>query len=311
VAQLFIIMTLCVLVATGCSQTDNTSDTSNSSEKQEITTTSTEEPKQETNKEDTSNNDTSSPATSKQSSTTTNQQQESKSSTSDKETKSEYPHFKAEVVRVVDGDTLKIKFNEKEETVRLLLVDTPESVHPSKPVQPYGVEASNFAKKKLTGKTVDVELGIGERDKYGRLLAYIYVDGKMFNETLLETGYARVAYVYGSNTRYVDEFRAIQDKARKKEIGIWSIENYADNDFKTESTPKKSSTPAPAPSPSSTLKSDTSTSTGKCNIKGNISSSGEKIYHVRGGQFYDVTQAEEMFCSTQEAENAGYRASMR
>ncbi|MDQ0226888.1 thermonuclease family protein [Metabacillus niabensis] len=69
----------------------------------------------------------------------------------------------AEVIKVIDGDTIKVRVNGKEETVRLLLIDTPETVHPTKPVQPFGVEASNFTKEKLTGKDVQLEMDVGER----------------------------------------------------------------------------------------------------------------------------------------------------
>ncbi|MEH7011500.1 thermonuclease family protein [Neobacillus niacini] len=204
----------------------------------------------------------------------------------------------ATIVRVVDGDTLNIKVNGREETVRLLLVDTPETVHPDKPVQPFGPEASAFAKETLTpGKQVEIEIDVSERDKYGRLLCYLYADGKMFNELLLEKGLARVAYVYAPNTRYVDQFYNLQKQAQTNEIGIWSIENYAtDQGFKDET----------AENPSTG-----SSSSGKCTIKGNISSRGDKIYHMPGQQYYDVTKPEEMFCSEEEAQNAGYRKSKR
>lgn len=136
----------------------------------------------------------------------------------------------ATILSVTDGDTMKIKVNGKNETVRLLLVDTPETKHPSKPVQPFGPEASAFAKQTLEGKNVEIEMDISERDKYGRLLVYLWVDGKMFNEMLLEKGLARVAYVYPPNVKYVDSFREIQKKAQTDGIGIWSIENYAQKD---------------------------------------------------------------------------------
>lgn len=137
----------------------------------------------------------------------------------------------AKVLRVVDGDTMKVSIDGKKETIRLLLVDTPESVKPGLPEpQPFAIEASNFAKKMLTDKDVQIELDVSERDKYGRLLCYLYLDGKMFNETLLEQGYARVAYVYPPNVKYVDQFRTIQDKARARGLRIWSIENYAQED---------------------------------------------------------------------------------
>ncbi|MNO80025.1 Endonuclease YncB precursor [compost metagenome] len=150
--------------------------------------------------------------------------------------------LEAKVTRVVDGDTMKLTIDGKKETVRLLLVDTPESVNPDIPEpQPFAIEASNFAKKMLTNKDVQIELDVSERDKYGRLLGYLYIDGKMFNEILLEQGYARVAYVFAPNTKYVDPFRAIQDEAREKGIGIWSIENYAQEyGFKV---PKPTATP--------------------------------------------------------------------
>lgn len=94
----------------------------------------------------------------------------------------------------------------------MLLIDTPETVHPTKPVQPFGVEASNFTKEKLTGKDVQLEMDVGERDKYGRVLAYVYIDNTMINEQLLEKGLARVAYVNEPNTKYVDEFYEIQKR---------------------------------------------------------------------------------------------------
>lgn len=151
----------------------------------------------------------------------------------------------AKVTRVVDGDTMKITVDGKKETIRLLLVDTPESVNPNIPEpQPFSIEASDYAKKVLTNKNVQIELDVSERDKYGRLLCYLYIDGKMFNEMLLEKGYARVAYVFAPNTKYVDQFRAIQDKARKRGIGIWSIEDYVHNNgfyvSKPTATPKSS-----------------------------------------------------------------------
>lgn len=126
--------------------------------------------------------------------------------------------------------------------MRLLLVDTPESVNPNIPEpQPFSIEASDYAKKMLTNKDVQIELDVSERDKYGRLLCYLYIDGKMFNELLLEQGYARVAYVFAPNTKYVDQFKAIQDQAREQGIGIWSIENYAQEyGFKV---PKPTATP--------------------------------------------------------------------
>jgi len=131
----------------------------------------------------------------------------------------------ATVVSVTDGDTIKVKFsNGKIETVRLLLIDTPETVHPSKPVQPCGPEASAFTKKMLpAGSTVKLEFDVQERDKYGRLLAYVYVGGKSVQKALLAEGLAKVA-VYPPNVKYVDEYRAIEAKAKAAKKGIWADE---------------------------------------------------------------------------------------
>ncbi|WP_440604594.1 thermonuclease family protein [Bacillus sp. GB_SG_008] len=226
----------------------------------------------------------------------------------------------ANVLEVIDGDTIKIKLDDKEETVRMILVDTPETKHPSKPVQPFGPEASDFTKKELSGKQIGLELDAQERDKYGRLLAYVWLDDQLFNGTLLEKGYARVA-VFPPNTKYVDQFRKIQDAARNSKTGIWSIENYAtDNDFNEDVVKPKQQTAAstPAPQPKQEAKPETKpevktqpTPNGSCNIKGNKNSKGEKIYHMPGQQFYDKTNPEEMFCSEAEAKAAGYRKSMR
>ncbi len=202
------------------------------------------------------------------------------------------------VTKVVDGDTFKVDYEGKEETIRLLLIDTPETVHPNKPEQPFGKEASDFMKEKLTGKRVELELDVSERDKYGRILAYTYdLEGNMLNEQLLEKGLARVAYIFPPNTKYVDRFQEIQKEAQQKEVGIWSIENYVTEDGFEERSSKE---------PQSTKPDDPS-----CKIKGNIKSDGEKIYHMPDGQYYEVTKPEEMFCSEDEAEDAGFRRSQR
>ncbi|RHW42051.1 hypothetical protein D1B31_05260 [Neobacillus notoginsengisoli] len=208
----------------------------------------------------------------------------------------------AEVIRNVDGDTVVIKLEGREETVRLLCVDTPETQHPRLGVQPFGPEASDFAKKVLhPGKKIEVEPGVNwGRDKYGRLLAYIYVEGEMFNEMLLEKGLARVAYVYPPNTKYVDQFYEIQDQAKKAEAGIWSIENYSTEDgFQSEAAQKPGAVKNGGGKQTACF--------GK--IKGNPNS---KIYHVPGGSYYHTKIKEIIwFCSEKEAEKAGYRKSKR
>jgi micrococcal nuclease len=217
--------------------------------------------------------------------------------------------LQATVVKVVDGDTVKIKLhNGQVETVRLLLIDTPETVHPSKPVQPFGPEASQFSKKLMPpGTKIEVEPGISERDKYGRLLAYFYINGESVNKKLIEKGLARVAYVYAPNTKYIDEFRELQDQARQKKAGIWSIENYATSQGFDDTLPTKPVASSSIPA----RKNQTNPSCTNPQIKGNINSRGEKIYHIPSGQYYSMTKPEELFCTEPEAEKAGFRKSQK
>ncbi|ALS21468.1 MULTISPECIES: thermonuclease family protein [Paenibacillus] len=151
----------------------------------------------------------------------------------------------AKVTGVVDGDTIKVELEGKEETVRMILVDTPETVHPNKPVQPFGPEASALAKKTLEGKEVKLERDVSQRDRYGRILAYVYVDDQMFNEVLLEKGLARVS-VFPPDVKYVDRFREIQKKAQKARLGIWSIEDYASDHGYDDNKAQISSEPQPS-----------------------------------------------------------------
>jgi micrococcal nuclease len=156
-----------------------------------------------------------------------------------------------ELVKVTDGDTIVVKVDDKEEKVRFLLIDTPESVDPNEPVQPFAKDASAFTKKQLSNGDLSLELDVSERDKYGRLLAYVWVGDKMLNELLLEKGYARVAYIFAPNTKYVDQFQVIQKTAQKKAVGIWSVENYVQDDGYHEEVVETEapSTPKPTPEP--------------------------------------------------------------
>lgn len=126
-----------------------------------------------------------------------------------------------EVIRVVDGDTIVIDYGNSEEKVRLIGVDTPESVHPDDARNTgYGELASAFTKEKLEGQWVALEFDVDERDRYDRLLAYVYLDGVMFNKTLLSSGYAAVA-TFPPNVKYVDDFVALQQEAREAGVGLW------------------------------------------------------------------------------------------
>jgi len=127
------------------------------------------------------------------------------------------------VIRVVDGDTIVVDYNGKHEKVRLLCVNTPESVHPDKKQNiPMGKVASNYAKKKLTGKYVDLEFeGSRRRGNYGRLLTYVFVDGQNFNLDLVKQGLSPYYTKYGRSQKYDREFRVAEKSARKQKLNIW------------------------------------------------------------------------------------------
>ena len=136
------------------------------------------------------------------------------------------------VTRVVDGDTVVINVDGQERRVRLLGVDTPETVHPNKPVQFYGKEASSFTKQSLTGQRVWLEYDKNPQDRYNRHLAYIWtakpanitdatIRRDMFNARLLLGGYAKVLIIK-PNTRYAKEFAELESEARSSRRGVWA-----------------------------------------------------------------------------------------
>jgi micrococcal nuclease len=129
------------------------------------------------------------------------------------------------VTRVVDGDTIKISMEGKDETIRLLGVDTPELVDPRKPVQCFAKAASEETKKLLNGMSVSLEVDPtqGERDKYGRLLAYVLLpDGTNISEYLIRNGFAH-EYTFENNPhRYQTQFRQAQKEASDNKRGLWA-----------------------------------------------------------------------------------------
>jgi len=138
-------------------------------------------------------------------------------------TTSESPEL-VKVVSVVDGDTFKVSIDGKTKTVRLIGVDTPETVDPRKEVQCFGKEASDKTKEILTDKTVRLEIDQtqGEQDKYGRLLRYVFLeDGTFFNNLLIEQGYAH-EYTYDTPYKYQSDFKASEKSAREAQRGLWN-----------------------------------------------------------------------------------------
>lgn len=134
----------------------------------------------------------------------------------------------ADFVRHVDGDTTVFKIEGKEQKVRFLLIDTPETVKPNTKVQPFGLEASKRTKELLsTASEITFEYDQGDKkDRYGRALGYIFVDGTLLQKTLVREGLARVAYVKEPNTKYLLELEEAQEKVKNESLGIWSIPGY-------------------------------------------------------------------------------------
>lgn len=130
------------------------------------------------------------------------------------------------VVKVIDGDTVRVLIDGHEETLRLIGINTPETVDPRRPVQCFGKEASEKAKEILSGSHILLEGDPtqGERDKYGRLLRYVLLpDGTNFNRKMIEEGYA-YEYTYDVPYRYQTEFKEAERNAREGRRGLWSKE---------------------------------------------------------------------------------------
>ncbi len=130
------------------------------------------------------------------------------------------------VSKVIDGDTLELQLGDKIEKVRLIGVNTPETVDPRRKVECFGREASDYAKKILTGQKVSLEFDPSQdqRDKYSRLLAYLYLEnGSLFNLDLIKAGYA-YEYTYKKPYLYQSQFQSAEDQAQSKQLGLWSVQ---------------------------------------------------------------------------------------
>lgn len=133
-----------------------------------------------------------------------------------------------ELYRVVDGDTVHVIDSDNNMLkLRLLLIDTPETVHPNKPVEAFGPEASaRMTELMNSAQELHIEYDEGaETDHYGRHLVYLYADGVSVHEVMLEEGLARVGYIY-EQQRYLADFREKEQYAKNNQLGIWSIPGY-------------------------------------------------------------------------------------
>jgi micrococcal nuclease len=122
------------------------------------------------------------------------------------------------VARVIDGDTIELDSGER---VRYIGINTPETVHPHKAVEFMGKEATAFNKALTEGNRVRLEFDVEKRDRYGRLLAYVFVDTLFVNAELVRQGYANVA-TFPPNVRHAEHFLGLERKAREAGRGLWN-----------------------------------------------------------------------------------------
>lgn len=126
----------------------------------------------------------------------------------------------AQVVRVVDGDTIVVSIDSVQYKVRYIGIDTPETVDPRKPVQCFGIEASNKNKELVEGQAVRLEKDVSDTDRYDRLLRYVYIGDTMVNAELVRLGYAQVS-TYPPDVRYQSYFLSLQEEAQANNSGLW------------------------------------------------------------------------------------------
>lgn len=207
------------------------------------------------------------------------------SSTRAKEVESDAGKFKSntanvvKVTRVIDGDTIEIEGGGR---VRYIGIDTPETVDPRKTVQCFGVESSKKNKELVEGKKVRLEKDVTDRDKYNRLLRYVWLEDTLINLVLVQDGFAH-SYSYPPDIKYQDQFVTAEKQAREAKLGLW---NACNKESSTTTIPESQTRSVQSLAPDQKSVSD-------CSIKGNINASGEKIYHLSGCGSYTKVKIEE------------------
>jgi len=216
--------------------------------------------------------------------------------------------LQARVLEVIDGDTIKVTVQDRVETIRYIGVNTPETKHPTRGAEPGGREATEVNRQLVAGQQVRLELDVQERDRYGRLLAYVYVGDQMVNAELVRRGYAQVMTV-PPNVRHQELFVKLQREAREQKRGLWADPSEA-------TTPPSTVTQADRQNPRGqpgVAPESAWTCPPSHPIKGNFTTySGEPcIHHMPGGQFYGRTKPERCYATEAEARQGGCRRSRR
>ncbi|MCD0172926.1 thermonuclease family protein [Micrococcus luteus] len=218
------------------------------------------------------------------------------------------------VESISDGDTLRVTLGEVSTRVRLLNIDTPETRHPSKPVECMGPEATAALKSMISpGDTVVLRYDRRLYDRYDRLLAGVYADGVLVNAEMARLGYGEPA-VFDGNDRFLPEVEAAWEQARANGVGRFSGEcgTAAEPIPEAAPAPAPEATPAPEAAPAAgdagPVRGADSVCPDSHPVKANDNSG---IYHVPGQQHYGKTNARHCYASAAAAQADGYRAARR
>lgn len=212
------------------------------------------------------------------------------------------------VESISDGDTLRVTLGEVSTRVRLLNIDTPETRHPSKPVECMGPEATAALKSMISpGDTVVLRYDRRLYDRYDRLLAGVYADGVLVNAEMARLGYGEPA-VFDGNDRFLPEVEAAWEQARANGVGRFSGECGTAAEPIPEAAPAPAPEAAPAAGDAGPVSGADSVCPDSHPVKANDNSG---IYHMPGQQHYGKTNARHCYASAAAAQADGYRAARR
>lgn len=212
------------------------------------------------------------------------------------------------VESISDGDTLRVTLGEVSTRVRLLNIDTPETRHPSKPVECMGPEATAALKSMISpGDTVVLRYDRRLYDRYDRLLAGVYADGVLVNAEMARLGYGEPA-VFDGNDRFLPEVEAAWEQARANGVGRFSGECGTAAEPIPEAAPAPAPEAAPAAGDAGPVRGADSVCPDSHPVKANDNSG---IYHMPGQQHYGKTNARHCYASASAAQAGGYRAARR
>lgn len=194
------------------------------------------------------------------------------------------------VVKVIDGDTVTVETNGAQETIRIIGINTPETVDPRKPVECFGQEASTRAHELLDNQTVTLEADAtqGEHDKYNRLLRYVFLaDGSDFGKQMITEGYA-YEYTYSTAYNYQKEYKSTQEEAQTAKRGLWADGMCSDAKIESKTTTEATGgSTSPAATTTTSPKTDLAPTTASCSCSANIYNCGDFTTHAAAQSLYN------------------------